>query len=96
MMYSEKQSEFGQMKQKSLPTQCKECEYLFACNGDCPKNRFARTAAGEPGLNYLCKGYYRFFTHVAPYMDYMKKELLAGRAPANVMEAIRKGEITVE
>lgn len=93
MMYSEKQREFGLFKQKSLPQQCKECEFLFACNGDCPKNRFAKTDTGEPGLNYLCKGYYQYFKHVAPYMDYMKKELQAHRAPANVMEAIRNNEI---
>ena len=93
MMYSERQMKFGQMKQDSLPRQCKECEFLFACNGECPKNRFARTADGEPGLNYLCKGYHQFFQHVAPYMDYMKKELLAERAPANIMEAIKKGEL---
>lgn len=96
MMYSGRQLEFGQMKQKSLPAQCRECEFLFACNGECPKNRFAKTATGEPGLNYLCKGYYKFFKHVAPYMDYMKKELLAERAPANIMEAIRKGGIAAE
>lgn len=93
MMYSERQMEFGQMKQKSLPAQCRACEFLFACNGECPKNRFATTASGEPGLNYLCKGYHRFFKYVAPYMDYMKKELLAERAPANIMEAIRRGEL---
>ena len=93
MMYSEKQNAFGQMKQSSLPTQCKECEFLFACNGECPKNRFIRTASGEPGLNYLCKGYYQFFQHVAPYMDFMKKELKNKRAPANIMEAIKKGEL---
>lgn len=93
VMYSERQMEFGQMKQKSLPAQCRACEFLFACNGECPKNRFATTASGEPGLNYLCKGYHRFFKHVAPYMDYMKKELLAERAPANIMEAIRRGEL---
>ena len=93
MMYSERQQEFGLNKQKLLPTQCKECEFLFACNGDCPKNRFAKTAKGEPGLNYLCKGYYKFFKHVAPYMDFMKREFLNQRPPANVMEAIRNGEI---
>lgn len=91
MMYSERQLKFGQDKYDKLPTQCKECTYLFACNGDCPKNRFAFTADGEPGLNYLCKGYYQFFDHVAPYMDYMKKELMAQRAPANVMQAIKNG-----
>lgn len=95
MMYSERQLRFGKNKFDSLPSQCKECEFLFACNGECPKNRFMKTVSGEPGLNYLCKGYFQFFKHVAPYMDYMKKELLAQRPPANVMEAVAKNEITV-
>lgn len=86
MMYSEKQIQFGQQKKDSLPNKCKECKYLFACNGECPKNRFLTTEDGEPGLNYLCKGFYQFFEHVAPYMDFMKKELLAERPPANVMK----------
>ena len=93
MMYSEKQLQFGRDKSEKLPTQCKECQYLFACNGECPKNRFCKTASGETGLNYLCKGYYQYFDHVAPYMDFMKKELLAQRPPANIMEAIRKGTL---
>lgn len=93
MMYSDRQQKFGQDKQNMLPGQCKSCDYLFACNGECPKNRFAQTKDGEPGLNYLCQGYYQFFDHVAPYMDFMKKEFLNKRAPANVMEAARKGEI---
>ena len=92
MMYSEQQQAFGLMKQKSLPTQCRECEWLFACNGECPKNRFAHTANGESGLNYLCAGYRKFFKHVAPYMDFMKQELLNQRPPANIMDAIRKGK----
>ena len=85
MMYSERQMRFGQAKRTALPTQCVECPYLFACNGECPKNRFCMTKDGESGLNYLCKGYYQFFSHVAPYMDFMKGELLAQRAPANIM-----------
>lgn len=90
MMYSERQNAFGLMKHASLPVQCKECEFLFACNGECPKNRFCKTVAGEGGLNYLCKGYYRFFEHVAPYMDFMKNELMHKRAPANVMQVVNK------
>lgn len=86
MMYSDKQSRFGLQKRETLPAQCKTCKYLFACNGECPKNRFLTTENGESGLNYLCKGYYQFFDHVAPYMDFMKKELLAERTPANVMK----------
>lgn len=91
MMYSERQQAFGQNKYRSLPQQCKSCQYLFACHGECPKNRFSETAQGEPGLNYLCQGYYRFFEHVAPYMDFMKRELTAHRPPSNVMEAIKNG-----
>jgi uncharacterized protein len=90
MMYSDKQTKFGEAKSKTLPAQCKECEFLFACNGECPKNRFTFTDTGEPGLNYLCKGYHKFFKHVAPYMDFMKKELMNERPPANVMEWIKE------
>lgn len=85
MMYSDRQQKFGTDKYDSLPGQCRRCKYLFACNGECPKNRFAFTADGEPGLNYLCEGYYRFFEHVAPYMDFMKNELDNQRPPSNVM-----------
>ena len=93
MRYGERQQRFGFAKQAMLPQQCRRCSYLFACNGECPKNRFCKTAEGEPGLNYLCKGYYRFFRHAAPYMDYMKEELESGRAPANIMQALREGLI---
>lgn len=91
MLYSERQRAFGDMKMKSLTRQCRECQFLFACNGECPKNRFARSRDGEPGQNYLCAGYHRFFSHVAPYMDFMRDELAAGRPPANVMDAIARG-----
>lgn len=90
MMYGDKQSLFGRMKQDALPSKCKSCEYLFACHGECPKNRFVKTENGEPGLNYLCSGYHRFFSHVAPYMDLMKQELLHQRPPANVMSHIQE------
>lgn len=90
MMYGEKQLNFGAAKENKLPTQCRECEFLFACHGECPKNRFIFTADGEPGLNYLCKGYYQYFKHVAPYMDFMKNELMHQRPPANVMEWTKK------
>ncbi len=86
MMYSERQLKFGNDKFDRLPKQCRECEFLFACYGECPKNRFMNDKYGNHGLNYLCEGYYTFFKHVAPYMDFMKGELMAKRPPANVME----------
>lgn len=91
MMYSDQQIKFGNDKYDRLPTQCKECEFLFTCHGECPKNRIAKTANGEQGLNYLCKGYYKFFEHVAPYMDFMKNELTNKRSPANIMNGKYSG-----
>lgn len=93
MMYSDQQMKFGTDKYDKLPSQCKKCRYEFACHGECPKNRIVETEDGEPGLNYLCKGYYKFFDHVAPYMDFMKKELDEKRSPANIMDEIRAGRL---
>lgn len=89
MMYSNQQINFGADKHDRLPCQCMNCEFLFACYGECPKNRIIQTADGESGLNYLCKGYYKFFKHVAPYMDFMKKELLNKRPPSNIMDTFQ-------
>ena len=88
IMNSPRQKEFSKMKNQFLPKQCKECEFLFACHGECPKNRFVKDKYDNPGLNYLCKGYLKFFEHVAPYMDFMKNELENQRPPANVMNHI--------
>lgn len=89
MLYSEKQQAFSRLKHTSLPRQCKECDMEFACHGECPKNRFEKDKYGEPGLNYLCQGYYQYYSHVAPYMDFMKRELLAQRPPANIMNVLK-------
>ncbi len=88
MLYGEKQQAFSRLKHASLPRQCRECDVVFACHGECPKNRFAKDRYGEQGLNYLCKGYHRFYSHVAPYMDFMKRELLAQRPPAGIMNVL--------
>ena len=89
MLYGEKQQAFSRLKHTSLPRQCKECDMEFACHGECPKNRFEKDKYGEPGLNYLCQGYYQYYTHVATYMDFMKRELLAQRPPANIMNVLK-------
>lgn len=90
MLYGDKQHAFSRLKHTSLPRQCKECDMEFACHGECPKNRFEKDKYGEPGLNYLCKSYYQYYSHVAPYMDFMKRELQAQRPPANIMEALKR------
>ena len=64
MAYSERQEKFGKMKEGMLPQQCRRCEYEFTCFGECPKNRFIKTPEGEVGLNYLCSGWKKFFSHI--------------------------------
>ncbi len=85
MLYSPRQQQFGLDKQQRLPRECRVCRWLFACHGECPKNRLTVDGYGEAGMNVLCRGYQQFFRHVADDMDFMKAEIAAGRAPANVM-----------
>lgn len=88
MLYGKQQKQFSKLKSQSLPKECCECKWLFACNGECPKNRFIKDRYGNPGKNYLCQGYRMFFEHVAPYMDFMKNEYLNQRPPSNVMQHV--------
>jgi uncharacterized protein len=90
LVNSERQRQFGLIKREKLPEYCKKCPVLFACRGECIKNRFALTPDGEAGLNYLCEGYRMFFTHIDRPMKFMVQELQAGRAPANIMKVREK------
>lgn len=95
MVRSERQIAFGALKEAALPQQCRNCSVLFACRGECPKHRFATTAAGEPGLNYLCTGYREYFTHIHPYMKVIRQLLENGLPADYVMKAIN-GPLVVE
>lgn len=89
MVNSDQQKAFGKAKSETLPKYCRECEVRFACHGECPKHRFLETPDGEPGLNYLCASYKKFFTHVDPYMKTMAQLMLARKAPANIMQMLK-------
>ncbi|HZU09264.1 MAG TPA: SPASM domain-containing protein, partial [Pseudacidobacterium sp.] len=95
LVASPQQARFGRAKAVALPSDCQTCDVRFACNGECPKHRFAQTSAGEYGLNYLCAGYKHFFRHIDPYMRFMANELNNHRAPARVMEWARSGRAAV-
>lgn len=78
---SPEQLRFGADKRDRLPGQCRRCDVLFACRGECPKNRFAVSVDGEPGLNYLCPSYLAFFRHIDPVMQQMAKLTTLNRSP---------------
>ncbi len=82
---SEKQRLFGEAKSSALPRQCRKCRFLFACHGECPKNRVLRSPGGQPGLNYLCSGLWAFFRHVERPMRIMADLLRSGRSADGIM-----------
>jgi uncharacterized protein len=96
LVRGEQQRGFGAAKRDTLPRYCLECEFLFACNGECPKNRILLTPDGEPGLNWLCPGLKHFFAHTDGRMRRLAGLLDAGREASEIMpllaqEAARTG-----
>lgn len=81
------QQAFGAAKAQ-LPQQCQRCNVRFACHGECPKNRFTISEDDEPGLNALCAGYQRFFSHIDLPMQAMAKLLQEGHTPADIMQIL--------
>lgn len=75
MVYSERQAVFGLDKSDRLPRYCRECKHRFACNGECPRNRFVRAPDGEAGLNYFCPGLKRFFAHADERFTRLARQL---------------------
>jgi len=85
MVASPQQVEFGLAKRDELPRQCLSCEVRTLCNGGCPKDRFEISAAGDPGLNYLCPSYLAFFNHVSKPMQRMAQLIHAGGFADQIM-----------
>jgi uncharacterized protein len=85
MVRSPEQVKFGLDKRDTLPKYCRQCEVRFACNGECPKHRFLRTPDGEPGLNYLCAAYKKFFKHIDRPMKELSRLISSGQPAERIM-----------
>jgi uncharacterized protein len=75
MAFSVVQEKFGMDKRDTLPKQCRSCDYLQLCWGECPKNRLIKSRDGESGMNYLCSGLYHFYDHIGPDVVRILKHL---------------------
>jgi len=84
----------GTGKEAGLGVYCRECEVLRACQGGCPKHRFGVSPGGEPGRNYLCPGYRKFFLHIRKYLRVMAT-LLENGYPASVVMEVVKGPLVI-
>jgi uncharacterized protein len=86
MVRSRKQNAFGALKETALPGYCRGCDFLFACRGGCPKHRFAKTPDGEPGLNYLCEGFKKFYQYVQLPVKQMVERIRRGIPVQKILE----------
>ena len=94
LLESPAQKAFGQAKLDTLPRYCQTCSVRATCNGECPKNRFIETPDGEPGLNYLCAGYQKFFTHCEPFLAQVSAlRHLQQNAPVTAVPAAPGGKV---
>ncbi len=95
MLDSDAQREFGNAKRDTLPGACKRCKHLRFCWGACPKDRIRRTSDGEPGLAWLCEGYFEFYDHTLPVFQQMAECVRLGHPPRDyqqltkIQEAVR-------
>jgi len=93
--FSWTQVKFGYAKNETLPRFCRECAFLPDCWGECPKNRVIRTPDGEPGLNYLCRGFKQYFAHAHPKLNVLSATCgNTRRPPGRACEPIRKNNLT--
>lgn len=67
---------------------CRACPCLFACNGECPKNRILLAPDGEPGLNWLCLGLRRFFAHTDGRMRLLAEIVGGGGEASTIMSRL--------
>jgi uncharacterized protein len=87
-------TQFGISKETALPRWCRECEVLAACQGGCPKHRFASTYDDEPGLQHLCAGYKKFFLNIRKYLRVMA-QLLENDLPLSLVMKAVKGPLVI-
>lgn len=85
MIDSAPQQRFGADKLDTLPQQCRRCNMVKGCWGGCPKHRFVQSDDGEPGLNYLCKGYHHFFSHSVPWLKALSQIVGSGRPASDIL-----------
>ena len=82
LLDSPRQQGFRQ-KKKKLPARCISCPFCFACHGECPKNRFM-----PGGENYLCEGYFYYFSYIRPYMERLAEMIRSGEKPWTIRDEL--------
>ena len=83
------QRAFGLAKREELTDECRACPWLRICNGGCPKDRFGRSADGQPGQYWLCPGLRAFFAHAEPILKKVMALSAEGRTSREIMAELQ-------
>jgi len=76
MAESETFRAFGARK-LDLHADCRACEYLSLCAGDCPKNRVGHVPGPAHEKSYLCEGWRMFYAHALPRLKVLAETVRA-------------------
>ena len=82
------QRAFGLSKRDALTGECRACPWLRFCNGGCLKDRFGRSAEGQPGQYWLCPGLKAFFAHAQPILERVMAMSAQGKSSPEIMAAL--------
>lgn len=66
--------EFGKRKQL-YAQECRECQFLDFCHGDCPKNRMRPPSPDPRQLSHLCRGWKMFYKHALPGLQKLAEDV---------------------
>jgi len=84
MVNSPQNLAFSQRKAADISKDCLSCSFLQACNGGCPKQRFALSSEGKPNQHYLCEGFRLHLGHVIPALHRLYGLLNKGASPTRI------------
>jgi len=89
MVNSPQNLTFARRKAADISKDCLSCPFLQACNGGCPKQRFALSSDGKPNKHYLCEGFRIHLSHVVPALHRLYALLRKEASPTRMKKEMQ-------
>ena len=89
MVNSPQNLAFARRKAADISKDCLSCPFLQACNGGCPKQRFALSGEGKPNKHYLCEGFRIHLSHVVPALHRLYELLRKEASPTRMKKEMK-------
>lgn len=89
MVYSRRQTDFGESKKTALSRKCRECSWLKYCGGGCLKDRF-KTGNEDEAQYYLCEGMKMFYAHAVKLLEKATVMSADRHTPEQIMNEMKR------